>query len=341
MGLQHLVKVFTISFLVLIVGLTVAYLWDGWSGLYIATILTILEISLSFDNAVINASVLKTMDPVWRKRFLTWGILIAVFGMRLVFPIAVVAIISDMNSLEVMQLAVTQPEEYKNYLEQAHVSLAAFGGMFLLMVFLSFILDPDRDIHWLGVIERKLGIIGKLESIEIVFALCILLATTSLLPPEAKAGALKAGIYGLVVYVILHGLMSLVDYYKQHAQYSKIAKHAGLMSFVYLEVLDATFSFDGVIGAFAITKDVVIIMIGLGIGAFFVRSMTIFFVERATLSKFIYLEHGAHYALGALSIMMLYSMYQHVPEIIVGSIGLVLIILSYLSSMRHHRLRQS
>ena len=112
-------------------------------------------------------------------------------------------------------------------------------------------------------------------------------------------------------------------------------KNAGAMSFVYLEVLDASFSFDGVIGAFAITKDIIIITLGLAIGAFFVRSLTLLLVDRKTLQNYIYLEHGAHYALGALAFMMLFSIVYHIPEIYIGGTGMVIVLLSFLSSVLH------
>ena len=115
------------------------------------------------------------------------------------------------------------------------------------------------------------------------------------------------------------------------------AGRAGLASFLYLEVLDASFSFDGVIGAFAITKDVVIIMLGLGIGALFVRSITIYLVKHETLSAYRYLDHGAHYAVGALATIMMLSMHFHVPEVITGLIGILFISAGIWSSVRHNK----
>ena len=108
---------------------------------------------------------------------------------------------------------------------------------------------------------------------------------------------------------------------------------------MYLEVLDASFSFDGVIGAFAITSDVVIIMLGLAIGAMFVRSMTIYLVEKGTLDAYIYLEHGAHYAIGALAFIMLAGMTGvHVPEVVTGLIGVAFIVWAVLASIKHNKL---
>ena len=109
------------------------------------------------------------------------------------------------------------------------------------------------------------------------------------------------------------------------------------MSFLYLEVLDASFSFDGVIGAFAITQDVVIIMLGLAIGAMFVRSLTVFLVRQGTLDEYVFLEHGAHYAIGTLAAIMLISMTHEIPEVVTGLVGAALIGLSVYSSVQYRK----
>ena len=106
-------------------------------------------------------------------------------------------------------------------------------------------------------------------------------------------------------------------------------------------VTSSAFSFDGVIGAFAITTDVVIIMLGLAIGAMFVRSMTVYLVKKGTLDQFIYLEHGAHYAIGILAAIMLASMKYHVPEIFTGLIGVAFIAASVWSSVRYRRKQEA
>ena len=109
---------------------------------------------------------------------------------------------------------------------------------------------------------------------------------------------------------------------------------AAISTFLFLEVRDASFSFDGVIGAFAISSNIFIIMLGLGVGAQWVRSMTIFFVKRDTLSEYVYLEHGAHWAILALALLMYASALYEIPEVITGLIGLLLIGGSLVSSVR-------
>ena len=122
------------------------------------------------------------------------------------------------------------------------------------------------------------------------------------------------------------------------SQLAVVTGKAGFFLFLYLEVLDASFSFDGVIGAFAITSDPIIIALGLGfIGAMFVRSITIFLVRKGTLSDYVYLEHGAHWAIGALSVILLVSLAVHVNEIFTGLIGVVLIAAAFISSIIRNR----
>ena len=144
--MQH----FRLSFLITILCLSAAYLWSGAVGVFIAAILGILEVSLSFDNAVVNASVLKRMSPVWQRLFLTWGILIAVFGMRLIFPILIVTVATGLDFTNVARMALEDPATYSQHLGSVHVQISAFGGMFLLMVFFSFILNDSKELHWLG-----------------------------------------------------------------------------------------------------------------------------------------------------------------------------------------------
>ena len=111
----------------------------------------------------------------------------------------------------------------------------------------------------------------------------------------------------------------------------------GLISFIYLELIDASFSLDGVLGAFALSKDIIIISIGLAIGAMFVRSLTIMLVEKKTLKQFLYLEHGAHWAIGALACLMLVSTVKEIPEVVTGGIGLGFIVLAFISSIMHNK----
>jgi len=328
-------KHFYLSHLTTILGLTLAFWWGKWDGVFIAGLLMIMEVSLSFDNAVVNATVLKTMDKKWQQRFLTWGMVIAVFGMRLLFPVLVVSFATGLHVWDVTQLALKNPEEYSHHVLASNVQISSFGGMFLLMVFLHFICDETKELHWIGFIERKLAAAGRLESLEVMIALCVLLGLMFFLPAEAQLHALISGVIGVVLYVMIHSVMTLVSG-DSHGANGAMAT-SGFVGFMYLQVLDASFSLDGVVGAFAISKDVVIIMIGLGIGAMFVRSLTVYLVRKGTLDDFVFLEHGAHWGIGILALIMLASTMTHVPEAITGLVGVLFIGLSLWSSVRYKR----
>ena len=339
-------KHFRVSFLVSVLCLAGAAWWGysrgGVSGalsaLGIATILAIKEVSLSFDNAVVNASVLKTWDKFWQSLFLGVGIIIAVFGMRLLFPLVIVAQAADLSLVEVWNLALNDPNAYSTHLTNHHAEVAAFGGIFLLLVFLNFLLDDEKEMHWLGRFEEKLGALGKISSISVMIALGTLMASLSMIEQGQKLVVLTAGLWGVLTYVGVDVVSGLLEKQEEGgSNVGDLVKRGGIGGFLYLEVLDASFSFDGVIGAFAITKDVVIIMLGLAIGAMFVRSMTVFLVRKGTLDEFVFLEHGAHYAIGILAVIMLASMKFHIPELFTGLIGVAFIVASLWSSIRYKR----
>src|SRR5450830_351532 len=296
-------KHFRISILVTVVLMALAVWWGYEHGgvkgavtaFWITGVLGVMEVSLSFDNAVVNASVLKDWNPFWQKLFLTVGILVAVFGMRLIFPLAIVAVATGLDLFQVWTMATTTPQEYSRHLMDVHAEVAAFGGAFLLLVFLNFLFDEEKDIHWIGWIEKKAGKVGT------------------------------------------EGLAILLEEEEHDPALGKIVQRGSIGGFLYLEVLDASFSFDGVIGAFAITSDVVIIMLGLAIGAMYVRSLTVFLVHKGTLDEFVYLEHGAHYAIGILALIMLASVKYHIPEWFTGLSGVTFILVSLWSSLRHRK----
>jgi hypothetical protein len=303
-------------------GLLAAYFLGGLAALYITFLLIILEISLSFDNAVVNAKVLDTMDPVWQKRFIVFGIPIAVFGMRFIFPLAIVAIATGMGIFETFDVAMNQPEQYEAVLKSTEKTIFAFGGAFLLMVFLDFFFE-ERDIKWVTFIEgsKVMERFSGVANIELIIAI---MAGIVLGHITQDFSVLLAFMYG----VLLHSLLGMLDHFLS----SETVK-SGIAGFIYLEVLDASFSFDGVIGAFALTSNIFIIMIGLGVGAMFVRSITLYFVAHKTLSAFRYLEHGAHYAIGILAFIMLAKITMHISEIVTGTIGIGLITIAFLHSV--------
>jgi uncharacterized protein len=338
--MQH----FRMSFLVTFVLLGLAAWWGysigGSAGavkaLFLTSILAVMEVSLSFDNAVVNASVLRNWGAFWQKMFLTVGIIVAVFGMRLIFPILIVSIVTGLGMVDVMSMALNTPEEYARHLTDNHAQIATFGGSFLLLVFLNFLFDQDKELHWLGWIEEKLGAHGT-EGLSTLLALLAVFGAAALVPVEQKLTVLLAGVGGVAVYLAVSFLSGLMENEVGDPAIGNVIKRGSIGGFLYLEVLDASFSFDGVIGAFAITSDVVIIMMGLAIGAMFVRSMTIFLVRKGTLEEFVFLEHGAHYAIGILALIMLTSVKFHVSEWFTGLSGVAFIGLSLWSSVRYKR----
>jgi hypothetical protein len=314
--------------------LMIAFLWKGINGIYIALILGILEISLSFDNAVVNATVLKKMSEYWQKIFLTIGILIAVFGMRLLFPIIIVALSSHLNPIDVINMAIYNQSQYATYLTSAHPMIAAFGGTFLLMVALKYFVNKEKDTHWIEPLEKHLIKLGKLESVEIVITLSILtLASIFFTPSHEQFTTLLSGVIGLIIYVLVDSIGEYMQEKEKQLVNSVIS--GGIILFMYLELLDASFSFDGVLGAFAITQDIILIMLGLGIGAMFVRSLTIHLVRKGTLDEYIYLEHGAMWAILSLALLMFASITYSIPDWFTGSLGATLIGLAFYSSYKN------
>ena len=329
-------RYFFSSTLLCVLALAIGLWWGGWAAVLTCVLLILMEVSFSFDNAVVNATVLKDMDRVWQKRFLTWGMLIAVFGMRLIFPIVIVSFATGLHVWDVTKLAIENPAEYTRHVLDSHVQIGAFGGMFLLMVFLHFILDASKKLHWIHAIESRLVTLGKMEAIETAIALVVLLVVQGFLDDEHKLPAMISGVVGIVLYVVVNGTTALVAG-NQTGHAGKPLAYSGMAGFIYLQFLDASFSLDGVIGAFAISKDIIIIMLGLGVGAMYVRSLTVYLVQKGTLDKYKFLEHGAHYGIGVLAIIMLVSMVRPVPEIVTGLIGVVFIGLSLFSSVKHNR----
>lgn len=334
---------FTWAFIVTAIGLALgAFL--GWqmtgtiggtlSIFFICAVLAVLEISLSFDNAVVNANKLKDMTPVWQRRFLTWGILIAVFGMRIIFPLLIVVVAANIGPWQAVVMAAAQPEEYSRIMYDAHLPIAAFGGAFLMMVGLSFFFDHEKHVHWVSWLERRMQRYATIRGVEVAIVLVTILTFSRFLEPVESQVFFSAAIWGLVTFLLVEVLGGLLDSSQEMLQ---AGAKGGLGAFLYLEVLDASFSFDGVIGAFALTHNLFIIAIGLGIGAMYVRSMTIMLVEKGTLAQYRYLEHGAFYAIIALSVIMFCQSLVHIPEIITGLGGAMLIGFSFWASIRWNR----
>lgn len=342
-------KHFTGSYIVTILGLILAYFWGehihsgtGVICVFIAFVLSVLEVSLSFDNAVVNAMKLEKMSEKWRHRFITWGIAIAVFGMRFLFPLLVVSIFAKLKILNVLKIALSNSQLYEYYLHQTHAPIVTFGGAFLLMLFMGYFLNPEKEVDWIKPIESVIKKVPANKILDTMIALAVVDLIHLVQPLPLRNSVLISGLCGIGVYLLIDTISSKLE--KAEGRQDEMCcsglKSAGcscFVSFMYLELIDASFSLDGVLGAFALSSDIVIITIGLAIGAMFVRSLTLLLVEQKTLANYIYLEHGAHWAIGVLACIMFLSTVFVIPEVVTGLSGLLFIVASLISSVRKNK----
>lgn len=306
----------------------------GIKALFLVLVLAALEITFSVDNAVVNTRILERMTAAWQTAFLTVGIVIAVFGVRVVLPLAIVAAAAGLSMPAVLDLAINNSAEYGHQLETAHPTIAAFGGIFLMMIFLDFFFK-ERKIKWLKFIESALVKTGKLQNMSIILASASLLLVSSFLGSEERLSVLTAGFLGLLTYLIINSLDTVLNKVGIEKNISKGVNttfKAGLIGFIYLNVVDASFSLDGVIGAFAITDQILLIATGLGIGALYVRVMTVHMLRHGVLEQYRYLEHGAHYAIGILAILLLASLKFHISEVVTGLTGMLFVVTALVQS---------
>ncbi|MEO2064879.1 MAG: DUF475 domain-containing protein [Desulfurobacteriaceae bacterium] len=323
MKLKKLLTEFAVIFLI---SWIIEFIYMGIKGVFEGTTLSLLEISLSFDNAVMNAVILSGLSKVWRRRFLTWGMVIAVFGMRFLFPVLIVSITADLGVAETIKIALKEPEIYAHHLERAEPLILAFGGSFLFMVFLNWLFDAGRELYWIKTLEERATKLAKLGEIKLIVALTVVFMVGYL---KKDPSIILAMILGILLFETVHFIKSAIDYFKD-----KRGIDGGIGAFIYLELLDASCSLDGTVGAFAISQNLVIITIGLSVGAFILRSLTLYFVESGKLKELPYLEHGAHWGIGALGIMMLIELFYSIPEPIISSLALLFILSSLYSSVK-------
>lgn len=310
----------------------------GANAAYATTVLIAIEIAFSFDNAIINAKILDRLSRFWQQLFLTVGLLIAIVGMRFIFPILIVMITADLPWNTVVDNALNNPEEYAKYLEQAHTSIAAFGGGFLMALTVFFFFDEERTVLWLKRIEKpmqKLG--GGIWFPPLLTSLIVIVA--AFFAGSKSTEVLQAGLVGVLLYT---AIKLLIDWLGRLApKEQKIySGWPAFFAFLYLQILDASFSFDGVIGAFAITDKILLIALGLGVGALWVRSLTVYMVRHGTLNNYKYLEHGAHYAIFVLAAALLASLFINVPDVITGAVGIGVIVASFLASREAKHAKQ-
>jgi hypothetical protein len=247
--------------------------------------------------------------------------------MRVIFPILIVSLSAHLSWGTVLDLAFNHPKEYAEKLEHAHPAIAAYGGAFLLMLALEFFIDEKRKVLWLEYLEKPLQKLSDIWAPTLISVAAVLLV--AFLPANHhQSTTIFAGLLGIGSHIAISLFTNLFGSRqkgKQTASAAKLTGTAALSMFIYLQILDASFSFDGVIGAFAITSDVILIGIGLGIGALWVRSLTVFMVKKGTLGNYIYLEHGAHYTVAVLAVILLIGTFFEVPDVLAGAAGFGLI----------------
>lgn len=315
----------------------------GLSAFLLTVMLSILEITLSADNAVLNSRILMHLSVFWQRMFLTVGIIFAVFVVRFVLPILMVAAATLTDVGTIFSLAINNPDEYGHKLHDVGPIISAFGGIFLLMVGIFFFLDKTRTIRqlWFRRIEGALLRIAKRAYAKWLIVFLAYGLTLLALPADQRGAIAVAMAIGIGVYSLMHTVTGHMPSSAEgkKSQPATVVGWAAFSLFMYLQVLDASFSLDGVIGAFAITNNIIVIMAGLGIGALWVRTMTIYMVRHDTLLKYKYLESGAHWAILALSgVMFLKIFHIELPELAVGVIGLVFVAGAIAASIRATRL---
>jgi len=343
---KSLISYFYGFFVVWFVASILLYLYGGFFAVYQGTVLSVLELSLSFDNAVVNATILATMAVIWRKRFLIWGMIIAVFGVRFIFPILIVYFSTSMGIIDSFNLSITNPDEYEKIIQSSHHVIMSFGGMFLLMLFLKFLFNENKDLYWIKFIEKFASKISKKGDIKIIFILFLMLGITYIAPNNVVMGDSMIAVNKIEILApMLIGLIAfyLIEFFKSFMETnsdknSNITQvSGGFISFIYLETIDMSFSLDGVLGAFAVTQNIIIIMLGLGIGAMAVRSLTIYMVDKDVVSKYIYLEHGAMWSIGFLALSMIVQIFYHLPSMLVTTFAIVPISLAFIQSIYKNR----
>lgn len=343
---RGLLASFKLPLALTLAGFGLAAWLEGVDGLIVVGVLAPLEIALSVDNAVLNARVLRGWSEPWRNLFMYVGLPIAVFGMRLVFPLVIVAVIGHLNLVDAALMAIHNPKQYADVITSAQHEVNAFGGAFLLLVFLSWALDGEKDEHWLGFVEAPMArLAAKAAKLDVLVTIGAVLGTSYLIGEAERLSYIVAGIAGVMSFVAAHALGDLLQSGEDEDESGSSAAvgivKQGIGGLIYLELLDASCSFDGVIGALAISNKILLIAIGLGIGAAYVRDVTLLLVKDNTLAKFKFLEHGAFYAIGFLAFTLFAHVKLQLPDVVTGGVGFVLLLIALLHSVHAKKVEAS
>ncbi len=277
---------------------------DIFSAVLIIAGLSLFEIVSSIDNAIINAEVLSTMQPRARRWFLIWGMLFAVFLVRGLLPWLILWLtVPGLSPWEAFTAAFSSDPMVKASIEKSSPMLLMGGGTFLVFLFL----------HWLFIEHKNFGLFIEpfFQKRGVWFFAVVSVFLTVLVWYAMKVGNMVAfaAVVGSTAFFITHG-------FKQNAEESERdllqKKMSDISKILYLEVIDMTFSIDGVLGAFAFTLSIPIILLGNGIGALVVREVTVSNIER--IKKYSYLKNGAMYSiLGLGTVMIVDAFGVHIP----------------------------
>jgi hypothetical protein len=267
--------------------------------------LLVLEVVQSVDNAIVNAHVLKTMGARARKWFLLWGILTAVFLVRGLLPLLIVWLTAPGITLWQAVLATfgSDPLASKAMEDSAYILLTG-GGMFLALLYFHWLFLEKKDPYFVPdkLVKPKHGIW--------FFAVAAILLVGVLWMVRDRPLAMLSAAIGNAVFFILYGFREMAE--KAEHEIEKPG-HSDLSKLMFLEILDLSFSIDGIFGAFAFTTNVGLILIGNGIGALVVRELTIKGVDR--VGKYRWLKNGAMTSIGFLgAFMILEALGMHLPE---------------------------
>lgn len=275
-------------------------------GFILLTILglSLFEIITSIDNAIINAEVLKGMSQKARRWFLLWGILFAVFIVRGLLPLLIVWMANpQVGIIGVFFAAFSQDPQIAEAIEQTSPLLLLTGGVFLVFLF----------FNWLFLEPKNYGLRGErffhAQGAWFFAVVSILLTVIVWFALQKDPMLAFAAVVGSTTFFIIHGFRGFAQ-----EQERKLIKGnmSDISKIAYLEVLDSTFSIDGVIGAFAFTFSIPLILLGNGLGAVVLRKLTVSNIERIKEYKF--LKNGAMYSILFLgAIMILDSFGFHIP----------------------------
>lgn len=264
--------------------------------------LCLFEIISSVDNAVVNAHILKTLPAKYRKFFLFWGLLFAVFVVRGLLPFIIVWMANPhLSVVQVITATFSSSPAIRGYLEQSKPLLLLGGGIYLFLVFLSWLFLEKKEYAFLaeGFIHRQGAWFYALVSLLTVGVVYLSLQQNPVL-------ALAATI-GVAAFFISDGFKKNAEEDEKKLLNPALSAWSKIL---YLEILDASFSLDGVIGAFAFTVSVPLIILGNGLGALIVRELTVRGVD--VINGLIFLKNGAMYSIGLLGALMMAEAFGHV-----------------------------